>query len=131
MKLHHIGYVVRDLASACRRFEKEGALVTSDPIDDPAQGVRVQFLTMGENTTIELVSPLEETSVIQARLNRGGGLDHLCFMVDNLEAMLENEEEQGGLVVCPPVFAAALQCKIAFVMRRSGLIVEFLEAESG
>jgi methylmalonyl-CoA/ethylmalonyl-CoA epimerase len=66
---------------------------------------------------------------VEARLRRGGGLDHVCFSVPDVGGRLEAEVESGGLLVCPPVFAVAFARQVGFVQRRSGLVVEFISLD--
>jgi len=125
--LAHIGYVVRFMDSAIRRFQKEGGKLIISPIYDPLQKVNVCLLKMEGNVDIELVCPADEKDCpVMSRLKRGGGLDHLCFFVDDLEAGLVDEQELGGIIVCQPTYAVAFNRKIAFVHRRSGLLVELM-----
>lgn len=102
-----------------------------EPIDDPIQRVTVALLTADAGVPIELVAPIPGlASPIDARLRRGGGFDHLCFSVPDVADALARESERGGIVVCDPVFAVAFTRMIAFVQRRSGMVVEYIsEAE--
>jgi methylmalonyl-CoA/ethylmalonyl-CoA epimerase len=125
MKLHHIGYVVRDLEAALARFRDDGAEVLIEPATDPLQRVRVCLLRAGD-AVLELVAPLDESSPIRARLSRGGGLDHLCYLVSDVEEAVEREVRQGALVVCAPCHAVVFDADVAFVHRRSGLVVELM-----
>ena len=125
--LAHLGYVVRNMESALKRFVREGAQELIAPMDDPLQGVRVCLLNLEGGVEVELVSPLNvEDHPVQARLARGGGLDHICYFLDDLDAELEREKERGGLVVCEPIYAVAFLRDVAFVHRRSGLVVELM-----
>lgn len=142
MRLHHLGYVGKDLAAMARRFLAEGAEPVpcpggpgGEPVEDPVQRVRVQFLRApGTGEIWELVAPLgpPEDSPLAGRLGRGGGLDHVCYELEasdgGLEEALEGERARGGQIVCAPVLAAAFQRRIAFVFRRSGRLVELVEA---
>ena len=134
MRLHHFGWVGRDIERMRKTFEREGAEVVSPPIDDPIQRVTVQFLrepTTGE--LWELVVPLggADDSPLASRLARGGGFDHVCYELEagdgTLEDRLTAEVERGGRIVCPPVQAAAFERRIAFVFRRSQRLIEFVE----
>lgn len=128
--LAHIGYVVPRMDSALRRFEREGGVIRIPPTFDPVQNVWVCVLTMEDGADIELVAPSAEgPSPLKGRLARGGGLDHLCYAVPDLKVAVDLEVSRGGVVVCPPCFAVALQAQIAFVLRRSGLLVEFMSVE--
>lgn len=125
--LHHLGYVVPRMSAAISRFQDEGATVVVDPIDDPIQRVTVALLAADADVPIELVAPIPGTeSPITARLRRGGGLDHLCYSVPDVSTALAEESERGSLVVCEPVFAVAFMRTVAFVQRRSGMVVEYI-----
>lgn len=127
--LHHLGYVVPRMAPALRRFVDEGATVLVEPIDDPVQRVTVALLSVDAGVPVELVAPIPGVDgPIAARLQRGGGLDHLCFTVDDVAAALAEDAERGALIVCEPVFAVAFTRTVGFVQRRTGLVVEYISA---
>jgi len=133
MRLHHLGWVGQDLARMRAAFERDGAELASPPIDDPIQRVTVQFLREPTGELWELVAPLggAEDSPLTSRLSRGGGLDHVCYELEDGDGTLDDrvtaEVSRGGHVVCAPVMAVAFGRRIAFVFRRSGRLVEFVE----
>ena len=134
MKLHHLGWVGRDLARLRAAFERDGAEVISPPIDDPIQHVTVQFLREPSTGELwELIVPLAgaEDTPLASRLARGGGFDHVCYELDpgdgSLEDRLAAEVARGARIVCEPVHAVAFDRRIAFVFRRSQRLVEFVE----
>jgi methylmalonyl-CoA/ethylmalonyl-CoA epimerase len=128
--LHHIGYVVPRMGPALRRFVDEGATVVVEPIDDPIQRVTVALLSVDADVPIELVAPIPGVDgPIAARLERGGGFDHLSFTVDDVAGALAEDAERGGLVVCEPVFAVAFTRTVGFVLRRSGMVTEYISAK--
>lgn len=128
MNLAHIGYVVENVDSSLKRFLKEGAEIIIPPITDKIQKVKICLLCLSKDVNIELVAPIDlNNSPIMTRLTKGGGLDHLCFFTNDIDKSLDLEERNGSIIVCPPVWSVAFNQKIAFVHRRSGLIVEFLE----
>ena len=128
--LHHVGYVVPRMSAALRRFVDEGARVLVEPVDDPIQRVTVALLSVDAGVPVELVAPTPGVDgPITARLQRGGGFDHLCFAVEDVGAALAADAERGGIVVCEPVFAVAFTRTVGFVQRRSGMVVEFISAE--
>jgi methylmalonyl-CoA/ethylmalonyl-CoA epimerase len=118
------------MGPALRRFVDEGATVLVEPIDDPIQRVTVALVSMDADVPVELVAPIAGVDgPITARLQRGGGLDHLCFVVDDVASALAEDAERGGLVVCEPVFAVAFTRTVGFVQRRSGMVVEYISAK--
>lgn len=137
MKLHHLGYVGRDLATLQRRFANESAEAVTPAIADPIQRVIVQFFRDAiTGAMAEIIVPLEsvEASPLAGRIARGGGLDHACYELESgdgtLEEVLAVERAQGGRVTCQPVEAVAFGRRIAFVLRRSGRLVEYVEPRS-
>ena len=128
--LHHVGFVVRDIAASLRRFVDEGATVVIEPTDDPVQRVTCALVRLADGIDIELVAPLDpDNSPVTARLRRGGGLDHICLAVDDVASSLAAEEDRGAVVVCPPVHAVTFDRTIAFAHRRSGLLIELMARE--
>ena len=135
MKLHHLGWVGRDLDRMRRDFEREGAIPTGDAVADPQQRVMVQFLREpGSGELWEIIAPLgpPEASPLASRLGRGGGLDHVCYELEaadgTLEEQLAREVANGGRVVCEPVIARTFGRRIAFVRRLTGRVIEFVDA---
>ena len=125
--MHHVGYVVRAMAGAVRRFEEAGGELVVGPTDDPVLGVTCALVRLPEGVDVELVAPLAGAeSPITARLARGGGLDHLCFWVEDLDASLARELENGAVLLVPPTYAITFDSTVAFVHRRGGLVVELM-----
>ena len=126
-RLHHVGYVVPNMAGGVRRFEDAGAELVVGPTDDPLLGVTCALMRLPEGVDVELVAPLEGVdSPIAARLKRGGGLDHLCFWVEDLDASLAQELENDAMLLVEPTYAVTFDSTVAFVQRRGGLVVELM-----
>lgn len=128
-RLAHIGYVVESMEHGYKQFLREGAQVLSPPVIDPIQKVEVCIIKLQQaELPIELVAPIDlHDNPVSARLKRGGGLDHICFYTKDLFGILEHEKKQGGTLVCDPVFSVLFQMRVAFVYRRCGLLVEYIE----
>jgi methylmalonyl-CoA/ethylmalonyl-CoA epimerase len=126
-RLHHIGYVVASMSGGIRRFQDDGGELVVGPTEDPLLRVVCALLRLPEGTDVELVAPHPEGGApLTARLQRGGGLDHLCFWVEDLEASLARETERDALLLVPPTYAVTFDSTVAFVQRRSGLVVELM-----
>lgn len=126
-RLHHVGYVVARMDTAIRRFVEAGGEVLIGPTDDPGLGVTCVLIRLPEGVDIELVAPFGEgESPITSRLKRGGGLDHLCFWVDDLDASLAAELGNDAVLLVPPTHALTFGTTVAFVQRRGGLVVELM-----
>ena len=131
MRLHHIAYTTDDLARKVAHFSALfGFTPIAEPIVDPVQKVRIQFLDMGEGSLMELLEPYGEKSPVAGHLKKGGGLYHLCFEVDDIVATLVRLRETGdAFVVCEPVPAPAMDNRlVAFVVTSERDLIEFVQA---
>jgi len=137
MKLHHLAVVVADIKRSAEFYKK---LLNITPvtkiIHDAGQKVHIQFLAgpvLGP-LRLELLAPDSDDSPVASALKKGGGPNHLCFEVSDLDQALELARRQGSRVICQPVEAAALgNRRIAFVFTPDQQIVEFVQgsAEAG
>jgi methylmalonyl-CoA/ethylmalonyl-CoA epimerase len=131
-RLDHVGFVVDSIEAVADRFAKSiGANWNQKVIHDPLQVVRVSFIRGRDpfGTAVELVEPAGAKSPVKRFLQRGGGLHHLCYEVDQLEEPLRLSRSIGGVIVRPPLPAVAFEGRrIAWVVTKDRLLLEFLEA---
>ena len=132
MRLHHMGYVVRDIEPAMRGFVHSLQANWDNRIfDDPQQKVRVAFLTTRpEDAQIELVQPAGEDSPVYRFLQeQGGGLHHACYEVPDLEAQIAEMRSRGALLAKRPKPAVAFDGRrIAWVITAEKFLIELLES---
>jgi methylmalonyl-CoA/ethylmalonyl-CoA epimerase len=129
-RLHHIGLVVPSIAETIGELELWlGLQETTLPFDDQAQRVRVQFVHVGGGSFVELIEPTTEVSPISQFLTqRGGGLHHVAFEVEDFdEAVVRITRDRGRIVRAPWIGFEGR--RLAFVIPRSGLrlLVELVE----
>ena len=130
MRLHHVAYVTKSVdQKATRLAALLGFRLSGPAIVDPAQGVRIQFMDMGAGELLELLEPYGDKSPVQRHLDKGGGLYHLCFEVEDLEGTLQRLSDTGeAIVVRDPVPAPAIDNRrVAFVMTTDRDLIEFVE----
>lgn len=129
MKLHHVGIVTNEIerqAAAYRHLL--GLAPNSDVTVDEAQRVRVQFLGDRDQVQIELIEPLDGQSPARRALEKGGGLNHLCFEVESVQVAVAEAVHKGAICVCPPLPATAINGRlVSFVFYRGLGLVEFVE----
>ncbi len=130
--LHHVGFVVasiRDTAppmAVLLGCEWDGNIIL-----DPLQQAHVTFLRSRNvaDPLFELVEPEGHDSPVHKFLERGGGLHHVCYQVEDLEQQLQHSRSSGALVVRQPAPAVAFGGRrIAWVFSKTKLLVEYLEA---
>lgn len=130
-KINHIAVAVTDIESALS-FWRDGLGLDVDYVEDvPSQKAVVAFLPVGESE-VELVKPAaEDTGVAKFLAERGGGMHHLCFEVDNIEEMLAQLKSKGvRLINETPITLPGR--RMAFVHPKStgGVLVELYEVIS-
>ncbi len=88
LRLHHMGFVVADIATAMPAFVRSMAAEWDGKIfEDPLQKAKVAFLTTRPgDPQIELVQLTGEDSPVARFLKERGGMHHLCYRVADLEA---------------------------------------------
>ncbi|MBF0444534.1 MAG: methylmalonyl-CoA epimerase [Magnetococcales bacterium] len=102
-RLNHVAIAVPDLAQATARYrDMLGANVTQ-PQDLPEHGVTVVFIRL-PNTNVELLHPLGDKSPIAPFLakNPTGGLHHVCYEVEDINAAVEFLLATGTMRVLNP-----------------------------
>jgi methylmalonyl-CoA/ethylmalonyl-CoA epimerase len=94
-RLDHVAVAVRDTDAALRHFRDTLGLHVVAVDEPPEIPVRLTYLDAG-NTYLQLVEPLDgESAVARWLAERGEGLHHLCFEVDDLAAALERLRPDG------------------------------------
>jgi len=128
---HHVGFVVSSIQDTVQGFaetldtEWDGAVVF-----DPHQDARVTFLRSRSpaDPLFELIEPASEHSPVLGFAKKGGGIHHICYVVDSLEQQLQQCRSQRSLVVRQAAPAAAFGGRrIAWVYTRNKLLIEYLE----
>ena len=99
-RLNHVAIAVRNLAAAARLYRDTLGAHVSDPLDQPEHGVRIVFIEL-LNTKIELIAPLGANSPIAKFLERNpdGGIHHVCYEVDDMDAACEALRRTGARVL--------------------------------
>lgn len=127
-KINHVAVAVSEIDSALS-FWRDGLGLSVDHVEDvPSQKSVVAFIPVGD-TEVELVQPTTDDSGLAKFLSeRGAGLHHLCFEVDDLAAMLTDLKSKGVRLIneTPQILPGR---KMAFVHPKStgGVLVELYE----
>ncbi len=94
-RIHHVGVVVPSLAAGLKFWRDTLGLklIKSATVED--QGVKAALLDAG-GSEIELLEPIDpEGGVGKFLARRGGGLHHVCFLSDGVDADLQAAREKG------------------------------------
>ena len=86
-RLNHVAIAVPDLEAAAAQYRDILGASVSEPQALPEHGVTLVFVAL-DNTKVELLEPLGETSPIASFLekNPAGGMHHMCYEVEDILA---------------------------------------------
>jgi len=124
--LDHIAIAVPDLEKAIKRFLEDFGLEYKGTEDVVDAKTTTAFFPLPE-TSIELVHPLNGEGPIAKYLEKkGGGLHHLCFRSDNIEADVARLKEKGYQFLSDAPTNGAHDCKVIFIHPKScdGVLIE-------
>ena len=94
-RIDHIGIAVKDADKALEVYQNVFGLEVDEVQVSEEDGIKTVSLKAGE-TKIELYQPISHKSSIAAFISqRGEGLHHLCFEVDNLKTARETIKKKG------------------------------------
>jgi methylmalonyl-CoA/ethylmalonyl-CoA epimerase len=129
MVLDHIGIVVPSLERAVLQWhELFGYSQLTEIVENTRQRVYVVFLVSEGSTPVKLIAPTGPDSPVHMLAQRGGGLHHLCFRAESLDAELARLRSLGVRLVTPPQPGEAFDGEdIAFVYAGNGLNIELID----
>ena len=94
-KINHVAIAVPEIEGALSFWRDALGLDFSHLEDVPSQKSMVAFLPVGDSE-IELVKPTTgDTGVAKFLAEKGPGMHHLCFEVDDIVGMLEALKQKG------------------------------------
>lgn len=124
--LDHIAIAVPDFEKAIKRFRQDFGLSLEGTEDVEAAKTSTAFFPLPA-TNIELVHPLRGEGPIAKYLEkRPGGLHHLCFRSDNIEADVARLREKGYQFLADEPSPGAHGSQVIFIHPRScdGVLIE-------
>lgn len=127
-QIDHIGIVVKNTAQVIETLSGAFGFHIVEKVASPQGDFNTTIITAGE-TKLELIEPVGSTGSIARFLEqRGGGMHHVSFRVDDIEKELESLETKGVRLAQdkPALIGSSL---IAFVHPSStaGVLVELIQ----
>lgn len=132
-KINHVAVAVNNLEEATKFYEEVLGLTLSGVEIVTSQKTKVGFFKIGESN-IELVQPSAPDSPLTKYLeNKGQGIHHICFEVDDVEAEVKTFIEKGATLIDQKPRPGAHNTKVAFVHPKSsnGVLIELCELPKG
>lgn len=126
--INHIAIAVNDLEAGQRFWHELMGLSLDHVARVEDEGVDTAFLEVG-GSAVELIYPFEENGVSKFLEKRGPGIHHLCFEVDDIEAMLAKLRSAEIPLINETAKVGAGGKKFAFIHPKGtgGVLVELYE----
>jgi methylmalonyl-CoA/ethylmalonyl-CoA epimerase len=127
--LAHVGIAVRSLEEALPPWRDALGFTHTDTVILESMHLRIAFLRAG-GSELELLEPTSPESTVSKFLaQRGEGIHHLSFYVDDIEQALAEAEAAGLALIDRTPREGSHQTRIAFLHPRAmrGVLVELCE----
>lgn len=128
-KIEHIGIAVKDLDLSCDLYEKLLGVPAYKRETVASEGVNTAFFKTGSNK-IELLAAMSQDSAIASFVrNKGEGIHHIAFDVDDIYAEMERLKENGFVLLSEQPKVGADNKLICFVHPKgtNGVLVEICQ----
>ena len=133
MKIEHIGIAVKDLEQSLSLWTSMLNLKMRGIEEIMERGVKLAHLELEEGPSIELVTPCGEDSPLAKFLDeKGEGIHHFSFEVENIENIMERLKAKGIQFVHDKPQKGAEGSLISFIHPRNfnGVLIELKQKGS-
>ena len=130
-KIDHIGIAVKNIEQSNELFSK---LFNRPPFHQEildTQQLAVSFYKL-EDTKIELIHPISEKSTVHKYLeNKGEGIHHVAFEVEDIYAEIERLKGEGFLPLSEKPYVGALNKLVCFFHPKTtnGVLIELCQKQ--
>lgn len=131
MKVHHVGYLVKDMEAAKKEFMALG-YSDGEVTRDEYRGIDIAFIHNG-GYCVELITPYREDSTVSGLMKKYKNAPyHLCYICENLEAEAERLTANGYVQMGEAKEAPAIDGhRVVFLMNGSLGMIELVEGNEG
>jgi catechol 2,3-dioxygenase-like lactoylglutathione lyase family enzyme len=124
IRLHHVGYVVRDLEQFAASMP---GLMFEKKVEDPLQHACLALYRLADSAFIELIQPNGPEAFTWGALSRSGeGMHHICYEGASEAEVAELMLQYRMLKVRGPIHAPLFDRQVVFGITRHRALLEFL-----
>lgn len=128
MRIHHIGYLARNLENTKQEFLKLGFTIEKNTIYDSIRKINIIILS-NEHYCVELIQPKDKESPLYSLLKKYQNTAyHFCYITSKISIDIKRFEEHGYKLIQYPQKAVCFEDKlVAFLMHPDMGIIELVE----
>ncbi len=115
LRINHLGIAAPGLDEAMARMARLFGMAPEHLEMVPEQKVKTAFFPVGESSLEFLESTDPEGPIGRFLAKRGPGIHHVCFEVDDIDAMVAHLVAQGVRMIDAKPRPGAHGCRVAFV----------------
>lgn len=133
MRVHHIGYLIKNMEKARKAFFALGYADCPEPlcgvVFDETRGIDISFIEK-DGYRVELICPKDQDSRFYPLLKKYKNCAyHVCYETDDIEAEQAGLRETGWAVIDELAPAPAIEGKrVCFMVNPAIGIIELVEA---
>ncbi len=130
MRIHHIGYLVKNIERSTEEFLSLGYTIINDKCRDDYRKVDITFMAK-DGYVIELISPYSEESVVSGLMKRFKNSPyHICYETDDMNICTEKLRAAGYVPLGEPAPAPAIGGQnVVFYTNPNLGMIEILEVK--
>ena len=124
----HIAVLATNLEETVQRYRELLGVAASEVTTMPEAGVKVAVLDVGGETGLEVLEPLPRSNLEKVLKERGEGIHHICFNVDDIDGELERLADRGVNLIDRKA-RRGLEGRVAFIHPRAtgGVLIELCQ----
>lgn len=128
MKIHHVGYLAKNIDKTRKKFLELGYEIERPVKYDEIRQINIEFLINGDYR-VELIQPMSEESPMFPLLKKFKNSPyHFCYEVENLDASVKELSDKGYTVIQEPEIAPCIDDrKVVFLNNISMGIIELVQ----
>lgn len=129
MKVHHVGYAVKNIEDSMQHFQVLGYKQVSEIVADSIRNVKIVFL-QNDTEKIELVAPNGENTPVDSVLKKSGPTPyHICYEVGDIEEAITILDKKWLVIRKPEIAPAINNRKVAFLLNNKIGLIELVESK--
>jgi methylmalonyl-CoA/ethylmalonyl-CoA epimerase len=127
-KVDHIGILVSNLNEATELYKNCFGVRIEKTETLPERGVKAAILSLGGGTNLELLEPFPGSNMAKVLENRGEGLHHIAFEVEDIDNELARLSAR-GIELIDKKAHPGLEGMVAFIHPKSirGVLIELCQ----